>query len=111
MNLFRKAKKHEEKQKFCVESLPIDMGSWRQVFSSCLGKMMAIQTACSDHVVKGQDWNVDFSEGSIRFGKQPYPIQFIGSESTASNTWLWGWENINGFSDEILRTAGPPARR
>lgn len=105
MNLFRKAKKHEEKQKFCVESLPIDMGSWRQVFSSCLGKMIAIQTACSDHVVKGQDWNVDFSEGSIRFGKQPYPIQFIGSESTASNTWLWGWENINGFSDEILRTA------
>ena len=32
-----------------------------------------------------------------------YPIQFIGSESTQSNDWLWGWENINGFDDSLLK--------
>ena len=67
--------------------------------------MMAIQTACSELVVKGQDWNVDFAEGTIRFGNRAYPIQFLGSESAADNTWLWGWENINGFSEEIIQLA------
>ena len=88
-----------------IERLAVDTGNWFHVFSACLGKMMAVQTACSDQVVKGQDWNIDFEEGSIRFGAQKYPLQFIGSESTESNTWLWGWENINGFSEEILRLA------
>lgn len=87
------------------DRLSIDTGDWQQIFSACLGKMMAIQTACGEIVVKGQDWNVDFSEGTIRFGNRAYPIQFLGSESALSNTWLWGWENINGFSDELLRLA------
>lgn len=88
-----------------IERLTIDKGSWFQVFSACLGKMMAIQTACSEQVVKGQDWNVDFSEGVILFGNRKYPIQFLGSEATSSNTWLWGWENINGFPDTITQLA------
>ncbi|MFQ7355850.1 MAG: DUF6882 domain-containing protein [Coprococcus phoceensis] len=67
--------------------------------------MIAIQTACSEQVVKGQDWNVDFSEGVILFGNQKYPLQFIGSEATSSNTWLWGWENVNGFSEKIIQVA------
>lgn len=61
-----------------IERLAVDTGNWFHVFSACLGKMMAVQTACSDQVVKGQDWNVDFEEGSIRFGAQKYPLQFIG---------------------------------
>ena len=85
--------------------LHIDVGNWSQIFSACLGKMMAIQTACSELVVKGQAWNVDFSEGIICFGNKKYPIQFIGSEAISSNTWLWGWENINGFSQKILQVA------
>ncbi len=88
-----------------INKLHIDTGNWFQVFSSCLGKMMAIQTACSEFVVKGQAWNVDFSEGIICFGNKKYPIQFIGSEATAGNTWLWGWENINGFSEKMLQVA------
>lgn len=50
-----------------IERLAVDTGNWFHVFSACLGKMMAVQTACSDQVVKGQDWNIDFEEGSIRF--------------------------------------------
>ena len=88
-----------------ISRLQLDKSDWRQVFSACLGKMMALQTACSEIVVKGQDWAVDFTEGLIRFGEEAYPIQFIGSESTASNTWLWGWENVNNFSPQIIELA------
>ncbi len=105
MKLFNKDKSHDNKQDPFIARLNIDTENWFQVFSACLGKMMAIQTACSEKVVKGQDWNVDFSKGVILFGSEKYPLQFIGSEATSSNTWLWGWENINGFSEKILQVA------
>lgn len=105
MGIFHRTKKKETTQGSFIDGLALDRGNWFQVFSVCLGKMMAIQTACSELVVKGQDWNVDFAEGTIRFGNRAYPIQFLGSESTADNTWLWGWENINGFSEEIIQLA------
>ncbi len=105
MKFFNKGQKQDSKQDIWIECLDIDTGDWFQVFSACLGKMMAIQTACSEQVVKGQDWNVDLSEGVILFGSQKYPLQFIGSESTLSNTWLWGWENVNGFSEKIIQIA------
>ena len=31
---------------------------WKELFSSCLGKMTAIQLACDQYVVKNQNWNV-----------------------------------------------------
>ncbi|PHH98207.1 hypothetical protein CA840_08350 [Fusobacterium polymorphum] len=66
---------------------------------------MAIQIACAEHVVKNRDWNVDFDRGIISFGKDEYPLQFLGSEATSSNTWLWAWENINEFNDKIISLA------
>ena len=95
----------DNEKEIWIERLGIDTGNWFQVFSACLGKMIVIQTACSEQVVKGQDWKVDFSEGVIAFGNQKYPLQLIGSEATSSNTWLWGWKNINGFSEKILQAA------
>jgi len=92
-------------QELWLQQLSLDYSDWKQLFSACLGKMMAIQTACSELVVRGQDWNVDFSQGSISFGKQRYPLQFLGSEAKSSGTWLWGWENINGFPEELLKLA------
>ncbi|MCC2818190.1 hypothetical protein LK537_12880 [Lachnoclostridium pacaense] len=50
--------------------------------------------------------NIDTAkEGVICFGNEKYPLQFIGSGSASSNTWLWGWKNINGFSGKIVQTA------
>ena len=66
---------------------------------------MAIQIACAEHVVKNRDWNVDFDRGIISFGNDEYPLQFLGSEATSSNTWLWAWENINEFDDKIISLA------
>ena len=60
-----------------IEHLNIDTENWFQVFSACLGKMIAIQTACSEQVVKKQDWNVDFSEGVILFGNQKQNLHWM----------------------------------
>ena len=81
------------------------MITWNDIFSANLGKMMAIQIACAELVVKNRDWNVDFDKGIISFGNDEYPLQFLGSEATSSNTWLWAWENINGFDDKIISLA------
>ena len=66
---------------------------------------MAIQIACAEYVVKNRDWNIDFDRGIISFGNDEYPLQFLGSEATSSNTWLWAWENINEFDDKIISLA------
>ena len=81
------------------------MATWNEIFSANLGKIMAIQIACAEHVVKNRDWNVDFDRGIISFGNDEYPLQFLGSEATSSNTWLWAWENINEFDDKIISLA------
>ena len=81
------------------------MNTWNEIFSANLGKMMAIQTACAKYVVKNRNWNVDFDRGIISFGEDEYPLQFLGSEANSSNTWLWAWENINGFDDKIIYLA------
>ena len=48
-------------------------------------------------------WEVQ--RGIISFGNDEYPLQFLGSEATSSNTWLWAWENINEFDDKIISLA------
>lgn len=81
------------------------MRDWNDIFSANLGKIMAIQTACAEHVVKNRDWNVYFNKGIIAFADDEYPLQFLGSEANSSNTWLWAWENINEFDDKIISLA------
>lgn len=109
MGLFDKFMKKESKTEFVDRisifdtDYPIDKSNWFQVFSACLGKVMTIQDACAEQVVKGQGWNVDFSAGTLSFGRDSYPLQFIGSEANSDNTWLWGWKNVNGFDERLLR--------
>ncbi|MBC8536390.1 DUF6882 domain-containing protein [Feifania hominis] len=88
-----------------ISALSLDTGNWHEVYCVSLGRMIATQNACRELVVREQNWNVDFSRGVILFGGQEYALQFIGSESASSGTWLWGWENINGFPDELIELA------
>ena len=81
------------------------MATWNEIFSANLGKIMAIQIACAEYVVKNRDWDIDFDRGIISFDKDEYPLQFLGSEATSSNTWLWAWENISEFDDKIISLA------
>lgn len=42
-------------------------------------------------------WSADLAEGTMRFHFADYsivgPVQFLGSYSARSKTWLWGWAN------------------
>lgn len=81
---------------------PLDKSNWFQVFSACLGPSMVIQDACAELVVKNRNWFVDLGAGTLAFEDSVYPVQFIGSEASSSDSWMWGWNNINGFDDKIL---------
>ena len=85
-----------------INNIAINTSDWTEVFSACLGQSIATQTACGERIVKNSRWSINFTKGTITFGKTEYPIQFLGSESKVSNTWLWGWDNINHFKDEII---------
>ena len=105
MGLFDKFKKKDTRNAQSESAdIPCSDG-WINVFSACLGKAMVIQQNAAKYVVKGRNWNVDFSKGTISFGDDAYPVQFIGSESGSSNTWMWGWNNINHFPESVISLA------
>jgi len=40
------------------------------------------------------DWQLSVSAGRITFGgRQSFPVQILGSEADAAETWLWSWAN------------------
>lgn len=84
---------------------PLDRSQWLDVFSACAGRSIAVQEAFAQLVVKNRDWFVDFSAQTLSFGEDAYPVQFIGSESSISNSWMWGWKNINNFAPELVSLA------
>ena len=66
---------------------------------------METQTAFAE-IYGGFDWRADLSDPAVFWFESSPPTifkpYFIGSTSGESNTWLWGWENINGFPDELV---------
>ena len=80
----------------------MDMSDWDQVFSACLGKMYTVQTRLAELVKDEPDWHIDFEAGVLRLGQYQFRTQFLGSESYVSNSWLWGWENVNNFPSNLL---------
>lgn len=53
-------------------------------------------------------WSVDMPGASITFETEPEPtqfdIQFLGTYSAANQSWMWGWNNVNGFPDRVIET-------
>lgn len=67
-----------------------------------------IQTAFADRYA-GLNWRADLKEpATFWFEREPVAVfrpHFLGTSSGNSYTWLWGWENINGFPDAVVETA------
>ena len=112
MGLFDKLKKdssNKSSQTFQTQMFtgvyPIERSNFRDVFSACLGRMIHVQRAFDQVVVRGQDMDADFSFGKLKIGEAEYPIQFIGTESALNGTWRWGWDNVNGFDESVLKLA------
>ncbi len=111
MSLFDKLKKEagRSSQSFQMQMFtgvyPIDRTSFRDVFSACLGRMLQVQRAFEEVVIRGREFTVDLTFGKLKVGSEEYSLQFLGTESAVSGTWLWGWENINGLDENLLKLA------
>ena len=88
-----------------LDKLDVDKSNWSELFSACVGKATLLQKRAFKLLVEGSNWQVDFDSGKIYFDGREFDMQFIGSESFSSNTWLWGYENINGFDERLLELA------
>ena len=89
-----------------LDKLDVDKSNWSELFSACVGKATLLQKRAFKLLVEGSNWQVDFFDsGKIYFDGREFDMQFIGSESFSSNTWLWGYENINGFDERLLELA------
>ncbi len=88
-----------------LDKLDVDKSNWSELFSACVGKATLLQKRAFKLLVEGSKWQVDFDSGKIYFDEREFDMQFIGSESFSSNTWLWGYENINGFDERLLELA------
>ncbi|WP_180997512.1 DUF6882 domain-containing protein [Campylobacter concisus] len=88
-----------------LDKLGVDKSNWSKLFSACVGKATLLQKRAFKLLVEGSNWQVDFDSGKIYFDGREFDMQFIGSESFSSNTWLWGYENINGFDEWLLELA------
>lgn len=76
-----------------------------ELFSTIAGAAMARQMAFADFL-SDRSWNVDLAAGTVTFGEElTYPIQLIGTESYANNTWLWAWSNPSQIPPPLLETA------
>ena len=88
-----------------LDKLGVDTSNWSELFSACVGNATLLQKRAFKLLVEGSNWQVDFDSGKIYFDEREFDMQFIGSESFSSNTWLWGYENINGFDERLLGLA------
>jgi hypothetical protein len=69
------------------------MSSLKSVFSRYAGWSSAVQLAFQEYLGE-HTWNANLQDGTIDFGSgRVFPVQFLGSESEVSGTWLWGWAN------------------
>lgn len=71
--------------------------------SKALGTAQIRQLAFGDIIAGAAQWDVDMQKGTITFGETSFPVLFLGSESSGSGTWLWGWKNINGYPDAVWK--------
>lgn len=60
-------------------------------------------------------WAADMTTGVFTFtaldgGTATCRLQFLGTAAPGAGTWMWAWQNVNGFPDGVL-TAAESARR
>lgn len=58
----------------------------------------------------GGRYDVDLATGTLTFSGAGVPpvvltAHLLGSAAPGPGTWLWAWENINGFPDEVVAYA------
>lgn len=82
--------------------------AWRPLVSDAVSELQAKQDLLEERfgLSRHQRWDWDQGTGEIVFSNAGIPamsarIQFVGSISTVSDTWLWSWDNPSFNSDTV----------
>ncbi|MDR1779034.1 MAG: hypothetical protein LBR14_04745 [Clostridiales Family XIII bacterium] len=102
MGLFGRGKKQGTQPFLYNGGVPSPV--YLDLMSRYLGPAVQHQRTFGKEIEGTERWFVDFKDGTIVFDERRFPVQFIGSESTVTNTWLWGTENVSGMPDSVLTT-------
>ncbi len=87
------------------------MSKLRNLVESGAGSALARQLALADFL-GSHEWNVNTQTGRADFGKkQEHRIQFVGTESEHTGTWMWAWANTASGLPEELCEASQAIRR
>lgn len=59
-------------------------------------------------IVRGEGWRIDAAGSAFVFTdtdgvERSVRAHFIGTSSPEEGTWLWGWQNINGFPRSFVK--------
>lgn len=80
--------------------------SWRPLLSDACSELHAKQEVLTERygLSKHERWDWNQETGEILFSNAGVPaviarIQFVGSISTASDTWMWSWANSSLIPD------------
>ncbi len=92
---------------------PKGPGSYNTFLNRCLTELEAKNHALSDQYGLGSygRWDVDQTTGVLTFSNKGVAaivcdVDFLGSFSSVTNTWLWGWANesiLEPLTKNVLR--------
>lgn len=55
-------------------------------------------------------WDVDFDAGTLTFtgraGTLVTPAHLVGTAAPGPGSWMWAWNNVNGFAEAVVARAG-----
>lgn len=89
-------------------------GALKALLSRHIGFSMLKQLALEDAIGASKTWDVDLAQGVIWFDDgERHPVQLLGTQATADETWLWAWANAESHlppatirASERLRALG-----
>ena len=68
-----------------------DKADLLDILSLSAGAAFLHQNRMGERIIGDNGWELNPSEGLIRFGGQEFRAGILGSESHIQNTWLWSW--------------------
>ena len=83
----------------------INRASWKQVYSACLGRVVASQACYGRTVYGGKKVTPSFFDGKVFFDDKNYPAQIIGIVERDKNLWIWGYEKPINAPDACYQLA------
>ena len=99
--------------KTAEQSTPKGDDRYNTLLNDCLAELRVKNQHLSDQYGLGSHarWDVDQNIGVLTFSSEGIPevvcdVDFLGSFSNQTNTWLWGWANrsiLEPLTKEVLR--------